>query len=207
VPSYGQIDADYARRLRETAPDADGPLYTLGLRKLLPSTDTSPRGLPAVGREGADYGSIPLMSSVGAGLCLFASVLASSPSWSQVAVHSFPSRRSVLELEERREFRAWRAQLEESTERIMVLCTLPTGELPAANGQRLLLEVWNGQEPSPLVPGPASRFDVEGTFMGDGRQWSGVRYTAIAPGTALPLHPARFGYQALLLEPVLERWR
>jgi hypothetical protein len=71
----------------------------------------------------------------------------------------------------------------------------------------VLLEVWNGPEPAPLVAGCAARFDVEGTIIGDGRQWSGVRFTPIELGTALPLHPARFGYQALLLAPVLERWR
>ena len=75
------------------------------------------------------------------------------------------------------------------------------------DNQRLLLEVWNGPEPAPLVPDSAARFDVDGTVIGDGRQWSGVRYTTIALGTALPLHPPRFGYQALLLAPVLERWR
>ena len=92
-------------------------------------------------------------------------------------------------------------------EHTTVLATLPTGGLPVADSQRVLLEVWNGPEPAPLIDGPAARFDVEGTVIGDGRQWSGVRYTAIEPGTTLPLRDVTPGYQALLLKPTIERWR
>ena len=68
------------------------------------------------------------------------------------------------------------------------------------------------QEPSQLSSQvaahspPATGFAVEGTYIGDGRQWSGARYTPIEPGTALPLEPARFGYLAVLVEPVIESW-
>jgi hypothetical protein len=208
VPSYGLIDADYAMRLRETAGHADGPIYMVGLTRLRPGTDTSPHGLPAVGRETVtDYAPIPLLSSVGAALCMAATVVASSPSWDRVGVVGYPSRSAYLELSYRRDFRAWHARKEESLEHITVLATLRTAGLPVTDSQRLLLEVWNGPEPARLVSGPATRFDVEGTVIGDGRQWSGLRYTPIELGTPLPLHPARFGYQALLLAPVLERWR
>src|SRR5262249_53845515 len=119
----------------------------------------------------------------------------------------FPSRRSFLELTDNREFRAWSVRNLELNERIMVLGTLPTGGLPAADNQRMLLEMWHGPEPPPLVSGPAARFDVDGTVVGDGRQWGGVRYPPFELGPPLPLQPARFGYQALLLQPLLERWR
>lgn len=195
-------------RLRESSGDVDGPIYMLALTRLRPGTDTAPRGLPAVGRDTlAEFAPISLLSSVGAALCLAASVVASSPTWDRVGVVGFPNRRSFLELADRRDFRDWHARKEESIEHTTVLGTLPAGGLPAGDSQRVLLEVWNGPEPAPLVPAPATRFDVEGTVIGDGRQWSGARYTDIVLGTALPLHPARFGYQALLLEPVLERWR
>jgi hypothetical protein len=208
VPTYGLIDADYVMRLREADGDADGPIYMLGLTRFRPGTDTSPRGLPALGRENVtDFAPIPLLTAVGAALCLAASVVASSPDWDRVGVVGFPSRRSFLELAGRRDFRDWHARKADYLEHTTVLGTLPAEQLPEADSQRLLLEVWNGPEPTPLVPEAAARFEVEGTVIGDGRQWSGVRYTAIALGTALPLHPPRFGYQALLLAPVLERWR
>lgn len=205
---YGLIDGDYAMRLRETAGDVDGPIYMLGMTRLRPGTDTGARGLPALGRDTlSEFAPIPLLSAVGAALCLAASVVASSPDWDRVGVVSFPSRRSFLELADRRDFREWHARKVESVEHMTVLGMLPAERLPPADCQRLLLEVWNGAEPTPLVTEPAATFDVEGTIVGDGRQWSGIRYTAIALGTALPLHPPRFGYQALLLAPVLERWR
>jgi hypothetical protein len=208
VPRYRLIDAEYALRLRETADQADGPIYLLGLRRLRPGADISARRLPPVGPGTViDFAPIPMLSSVGAAMCLFATVVASSPSWDRVAVLGFPTRHSFLELFERRDFREWHGRQLESSEEMTVLGTVPVAGLPAADSQRLLLEVWNGPEPPPLVPDPAVRFDVEGTVIGDGRVWSGVRYTAIALGTALPLHQARFGYQALLLEPMLERWR
>ncbi len=205
---YGLIDAEYAMRLRETAGDVDGPIYMLGLTRLRPGTDTSPRGLPALGRDTlSDFAPIPLLSTVGAALCLAANVVASSPDWDRVGVASFPSRRSFLELADRRDFREWHARKVESVDHMTVLGTLSAEGLPPADSQRLLLEVWNGPEPTPLATEPAATFDVEGTIVGDGRQWSGVRYTPIELGTVLPLCPARFGYQALLLAPVLERWR
>jgi hypothetical protein len=208
VPKYRLIDAEYALRLRETADQADGPIYLLGLRRLRPGADSSARRLPPIGPGTViDFAPIPMLSSVGAAMCLFATVVASSPNWDRVVVLGFPTRHSFLELFERRDFREWHSRQLESSEEMTVLGTVPVAGLPAADSQRLLLEVWNGPEPPPLVPDPATRFDVDGTVIGDGRQWSGVRYTSIALGTALPLHPARFGYQALLLEPMLERWR
>jgi hypothetical protein len=208
VPSYGLIDADYAMRIRDTADHADGPIYMVGLTRLRPGTDTSPRGLPAIGPDAVtDYAPIPLLASVGAALCLAATVIAGSPNWHRVGVVGYPSRRAYLDLAYRHDFRTWHARKEESLEHTTVLATLRTGELPTADSQRLLLEVWNGPEPAPLVPSASTRFDVEGTVIGDGRQWTGVRYTPIELGTALPLQAARFGYQALLLAPLLERWR
>jgi hypothetical protein len=207
VLTYGAVDADYAMRLRETAGDVDGPIYMLGIRKVRPGVDASQRRLAAGGGSTVTDVSIPLLSSVGAELCLVANVVASSLNWDRAAVIGFPTRRSFLELTDHPEFRAWSVRHEESNERIMLLGTLPTAGLPGADNQRLLLEVWHGPEPEPLVTEPAARFEVEGTVVGDGRQWSGVRYTPIELGTALPLHPPRFGYQALLLAPVLERWR
>jgi hypothetical protein len=209
VPGHGLIDlidADYATRFLDAVDYADGPIYMLGLSKFRPGADQSSRRGTAAGGSAATDASIPLLSSVGAELCLVATVVASSLNWDRVAVIGFPSRRAFLDLTDHQEFRDWSVRHEESNERIMLLGTLPTEGLPAANNQRLLLEMWNGPEPEPLVSLPAARFDVEGTAVGDGRQWSGVRYTPIELGTPLPLPPARFGYQALLVAPVIERW-
>jgi hypothetical protein len=85
--------------------------------------------------------------------------------------------------------------------------TVPVAVLPGqASTRRILLEVWDGPDPVPVANGEAVTFDVEGTIIGDGRNWARARYTVIEPGTPLPLQQPRPDYQALLLEPRIERW-
>ena len=206
MPRYGQVNADYAGRLRSTR--HDGPIYMLGLEKSRP--DAAQRSVNAVAHSGADcfYAPIPLLTAAGAALCFAAEVVASSGGWDRVAVIGYPTRRSFVELAYEPQFLDWHAAKQVRLEHTMVIGMLPAGNLPGpASSGRILLETWAGPTPDLLAGGPATIFDVEGTVIGDGRQWSGIRYTAIESGTSLPLRAAEPGYQALLLEPMIERWR
>ncbi len=211
MPRYGLINRQYGSRLRSAAFDGDGRLYMLNLTKFLPGGDL----LPAADRLGDgrshdadDYAPIPLLTAVGATLRLVSDVLASSGDWDQVTVVDYPSRRSFLELAERRDFREWHMHKQAGVERTTVVGLLPVRDLPAdAAGGRILLELWHGPTPLPLAEGPATSFDVEGTIIGDGRNWTGARYTPIETGTPLPLQRPRSDFQALLLEPRIVRWR
>jgi hypothetical protein len=206
VPRYGQIDAHYAGRLRSTR--LDGPIYMLGLEKLRPDVDQGAARAVAHGRADHFYAPIPLLTAAGAALCFAADVVASSGGWDRVAVIAYPSRRSFVELAYDPQFLNWHSAKEVRLERTTVMAMLPAGNLPGpASAGRILLEAWAGPTPALLADGPASIFDVEGTVIGDGRQWSGIRYTPIESGTSLPLRAATSGYQALLLEPAIERWR
>jgi hypothetical protein len=211
VPRYGLIDRDYGLRLRSVAYDGDGRIYMLNLTKFLPGSGLMP-GADRLGNgrshDVGEYAPISLLTAVGATLRLMADVLASSGDWDRVTVVDYPSRRSFLELAERRDFREWHMNKQAGVERTTVVGMLPAREVPAdAAGGRILLELWDGPAPPPLAAGPATCFDVEGTVIGDGRNWSGVRYTAIETGTPLPLQRPRADYQALLLEPRIVRWR
>jgi hypothetical protein len=191
--------------------DGDGRIYMLNLTKFLPGSDLPP-GADRLGdgrtRDADEYAPIPLLTAAGATLRLVSDVLASSGDWDQVAVVDYPTRRSFLELSERRDFREWHMHKQAAVERTTVLGLLPTEGLPAdVVGGRILLELWRGPTPLPLADGPATSFDVEGTVIGDGRSWTGVRYTAIETGTPLPLQRPRADFQALLLEPRIVRWR
>ena len=180
----------------------------LGLEKVRPDVDHGPARGPA--HRGADhfYAPIPLLTGAGAALCFAAEVVASSDGWDRVAVIGYPTRRSFVELSYEPQFLNWHAAKEGRLERTMVMGILPAGNLPGpARPRRILLEAWAGAAPALLAPGPATIFDVEGTIIGDGKQWSGIRYTPIESGTSLPLRAATPGYQALLLEPGIERWR
>jgi hypothetical protein len=200
------VDADYATWLRAAPSDADGPIYMLSLAKFRPNCGQR-LGWDSSRDPDSRYIPIPLLSSAGAALCFVADVVAGPADWDRVGVICYPTRRSFVEMSDGHDARDWGSRKERRMTRMTMLGMLPTGDLPAADRQRVLLEIWNGPTPEPVADGPAFAFEVEGTYIGDGRQWSGVRYTSIGPGTALPLEPARFGYQALLLEPVIERWR
>jgi hypothetical protein len=152
------------------------------------------------------YIPIPLLSAVDASLCFVADVVAGSGGWNRIGVIRYPTRRAFLELGDRSDTREWNARKEERTERMIMLGLIPIGNLPVGRSSRVLVEVWHGPALESIAAGAATEFEVEGTFLGDGRQWSGARYTAIDRGTALPLVPARFGYLAVLVEPVIERW-
>jgi hypothetical protein len=95
---------------------------------------------------------------------------------------------------------------ERRAERMILLGLLPPGDLPTASSQRVLVEIWHGPAPRPIAAGAVTEFEVEGTFIGDGQRWTGARYTALEPGTALPLRPARSAYDAMLVDPIIERW-
>lgn len=214
MPRYGLIDSDYSLRLRTAAPSADGTIYMLNLTKYLPDNDPGLGDGPRGAWQLADryspgrYAPIPLLTAVGANLCFVAEVLASSGDWDNVAVVSYPSRRAFLELAGRPEFQTWHAQKQSLVERTAVFGTVPVQDLPEAAGSRLmLLELWDGPDPQPITSHPFTPFGVEGTIVGDGRSWTGARYTVIEPGLPLPIQQPRPDYQALLLEPRVERWQ
>ena len=192
-------------RLRAVTDQADGPVYMLSLARFRPGSGQ------VLGRSSSldpdsRYVPIALLSAVDASLCFVADVVAGSGGWHRVGVIRYPTRRAFLELGDRSDARDWNAKKEGRAERVIMLGLVPAGDLPSPHPQRALVEVWHGSAPEPIAAGTATEFEVEGTYIGDGRQWSGARYTAIDPGTALPLEPARFGYLAVLVEPVIERW-
>jgi hypothetical protein len=205
VPSYGLVDPDYEQRLQMAAGDDDGPVYMLSLARFRRASGQ------VFGREyGRDpdsrYVPIPLLAAVGANLCFLADVVAGPGGWDRVGVIRYPTRQAFLALSGRSDADDWNATKERRAERVILLGLVPVASLPVDQFIRGLLEVWHGPTPPPMGAGPSTEFDVEGTYIGDGRQWSGARYTAINRGTPLPLVPARFGYLAVLVEPVIERW-
>jgi hypothetical protein len=207
VPRYGLIDSDYAGRLR--SPSVDGPFYMLNLTRYKPQADFHRSADRQSGvRAEAHYAPVGLLGTIGATLCFVADAVASTGDWDRVSVVGYPSRHAFVEMADRSDFQQWHLQNSESIAELLVLGLLRPAELPdEASTYRILLEIWHGEPPVPLAAGRASSFAVEGTIVGDGRRWSGARFTMIEAGTPLPLPDGRPSYQALLLEPVLERWR
>jgi hypothetical protein len=192
-------------RLQTVADHSDGPIYMLTVTSFRP--DSGQRfGRDSILDPDSRYAPLSLFSAVGANLCFMADVVAGLGGWDRVGVVRYPTRRAFIELTDRSDTKEWNAMKERRADRMILMGLVPSGDLPAAAAQRALIEIWHGPRPQRITNGVVTEFEVEGTYIGDGRQWSGARYTTIDPGTALPLEPARFGYLAVLVEPVLERW-
>jgi hypothetical protein len=157
--------------------------------------------------SGVRYAPLGVLAAIGARLCFVADVVASPGNWHRVFVVGYPSRRSFVAMATRHDFMNWHHGMSAGIEEAMVMGMLPIGVLPGPSTSWILMETWSGPPPAPVAGGPACEFAVEGTLVGDGRQRTGVRYTAIEPATPLPLGPTPPGYDALLLEPTIERWQ
>lgn len=205
MPAYGVVDADYGTRLRTTADQTDGPLYMLSLTRFR-SGSGQILGRSSSQDPDSAYVPIPFLRAAGATLCFVADVVAGPDGFDRVGVIRYPTRRAFIELQDSSDTQDWIARKAQRAERLIMLGMISGGGLPVDHSQRVLLEVWHGPTPPLMTAGPVTEFEVEGTYIGDGRHWSGARYTSIEPGTALPLEPARFGYVAVLVEPVIERW-
>jgi hypothetical protein len=207
VPRYGRIDGEYGKRLATS--ESPEPVYMLSLMKYLPEPYHDPCGQCDVADFEPDgrFAPLPMLTAVGAGLCFVADVLAGFGDWQRAAVVGYPTRRAFVQMAAERDFQEWHSHKQSWIDRQAVLALLPAGELPSPSSTgRVLLEIWAGSAPARLVNGRTAEFDVEGTIVGDGQQWAGVRFADVEPGTPLPLEKPKPEYQGMLLEPVIERW-
>jgi hypothetical protein len=209
VARYGRIDKKYATGLATCDPAEDGGIYMLNLMKYRAEADYGAGGEHGVsGREADDrYAPVDVLKSIGAVVCFTADVAKGSEEWDRVAVVRYPTRRSFIEMQSRGDFQAKHVHKQAGMDHTIVMGTLPTSALPGrAKPQQMLLEVWNGSTPTPVVAGPSATFDVEGTIVGDERPWTGARYTPIERDVDFPLDVASTTHQVLVLAPTIERW-
>lgn len=206
MPRYGRIDREYAMRLAGTEPSDDGPVYMLNLMKYREVADYELEATDAVsGREADDrYAPVDVLRSIGAWICFSAEVVQSSEDWDRVAVVRYPTRRSFIEMQSRRDFQAKHVHKDAGMDHTIVVGTLPDSALPAPASPDglVLLELWDGPEPS--TPEDGAAFTVEGTIVGDGRTWTGAHYGAVPATETLPAGSE--SHQALLVRPTLQRW-
>jgi hypothetical protein len=171
--------------------------------------DYGPAGERGVsGREADDrYAPLDVFAQIGASLSLVADVVDASDDWDRVAVVRYATRRSFVEMQTRKDFLDRHVHKEAGMDHTIVMGTLALHGLPATAGsRRLLLEVWgDGAEPAPGRFN-AVTFGVEGTIVGDGRGWSGARYTVLDEDDKADLSVATDTHQVLLLDPAIERW-
>lgn len=207
MPRYGRIDKDYGMHLATCDPGADGGIYMLNLMKYRETADYDGEAAAISGREADDkYAPVDVLTAIGASVCFHADVVASSEDWDRVGVVRYPTRRSFVEMQSRPDFQDKHVHKEAGMDHTIVMGTLPHDALPArVKPNRVLLEVWNGAPPEPIVDGPSAVFDVEGTIIGNGRAWTGARYTVVDRDADVTI-PDGVAHQVLLLQPSIERW-
>lgn len=207
MPRYGTPDIDFAMRLAACDPADDGPVYMVNLMKYREVADYRDGGsdeAPVSGREADDrYAPLDVLAAIGAHVCFHGDVMASTEDWDRVGVVCYPTRRAFMEMQQRKDFQDKHVHKEAGMDHTIVMVTVPVGGLPGSYDGPVLLEVWDGEPPAPGGEG-ASEFTVEGTILGDGRHWSGVRWSAAPPGAELG--EASPGSQRLVVSPGRQRW-
>jgi uncharacterized protein (DUF1330 family) len=135
-PSYGTVDREYAIRLATTPPDEDGPVWMVNLmhyheRAAYADGDGNGDGDGAVtGREADDrYAPTDVLRDIGAEIVFVGDVdqqlLGESPVWDRVAVVKYPTRRSFIEMQQRRDFQERHVHKEAGMRRTIVIGCRP----------------------------------------------------------------------------------
>lgn len=213
-PSYGTIDKGYAKRMWTMPPTEDGPVWMVNLMKYRTEAVYADGTTGVSGREADDrYAPVKILGEIGAEIPFFGDVIATpwgdGTQWDRVGVVKYPTRRSFLEMQNRKDFQEKHEHKEAGMDFTFVIGCQPVDPQPSVRPDP---SIWPSLEHSPndedgpivlvhviryaegrrddmveyqntaAVPaakvggGAAAWFNVEGTIMGDGRQWDEVRF-------------------------------
>jgi hypothetical protein len=234
---YGQINREYGMKLATTAPEDDGPIWMINLMHYRDKADYADgRKSDISGKEADDrYAPIGPLKAIGAAPVFFADVEAQffndTPKWDRVGIVKYPSRRSFLEMQTRKDFQELHAHKEAGMAETIVCGSLPMPlpELPADaptwaevphpptddDGYVVVIhvikfkdderrnEMATYQDHAAKIAVPngvrlAAWMQVEGTIMGDGRQWDQIRFNvfpSLAAFMAVASDPDRIAAQ------------
>lgn len=157
APRYGTIDREYGARLASTPPDEDGPVWMVNLMKYRDVAQYADgRESSISGREADDeYAPVDVLDDIGAEVVFFGDVdqqlLGDDVVWDRVGVVKYPTRRSFIEMQARRDFQAKHAHKEAGMERTIVIgCQpMPGFVAPAAGEERVETVDWSHVEHPP----------------------------------------------------------
>lgn len=242
---YGQIDHAYGMKLATTPPEEDGPIWMVNLMKYREQADYADgRQSDITGRQADDlYSPLGPLKAIGAEVVFVADVeaqfLNDSPKWDRVAIVKYPSRRSFIEMQTRKDFQELHHHKEAGmAETIVAGCLpLPVPALPADaptwdevpcpptaedpyvvvihvlkfhdDERRDHMATYSdhaGKIAVPMGVRLAAWTQVEGTILGDGRQWDQVRFNVFPSREAfmrVVFDPARQEAQKQFREPAI----
>jgi hypothetical protein len=131
TPRYGQIDRTFAMKLATTPPDADGPIWMVNLMKYRAKADYADGRESAIsGREADDlYAPVDVLRDIGAEVVFLGDVdqqlLGNTPRWDRVGVVKYPTRRSFIDMQSRRDFQSKHAHKDAGMEFTIVSACVP----------------------------------------------------------------------------------
>lgn len=227
-PKYGKIDYDYALQLATTTAGEDGPVWMVNLMKY---HDVAQYGdgsrVKITGQEADDlYSPLEPLKAIGAELVYLGDVenklLGDHRDWDRVAVVKYPTRKSFIDMQERKDFQDKHVHKEAGMEETIIMGCLP---MDVPNPQSSLPDWEKVQNPPTNEDGPivalhvvkfndraelgetpeqmveytskaatvgidqgvriSGWFGVEGTIIGDGREWDQVRFNAFPSKAAI----------------------
>ena len=130
-PKYGQIDHDYGLQLATTQPDKDGPIWMVNLMKyhdVAQYADTSSQEIS--GREADNlYTPLEPLAAIGAEIVYVGDVetklLGDERDWDRIAVVKYPTRRSFIDMQQRKDFKEKHVHKEAGMKETIVMGCLP----------------------------------------------------------------------------------
>ena len=232
---YGQVDRQYGMRLATTAPEDDGPIWMINLMHYRQKADYADgRQADISGREADDlYAPLGPLKAIGAQVVFAADVdtqfLNDEPKWDRVAIVKYPTRRSFIEMQTRKDFQELHHHKDAGMAKTIVCGCLPMplpGDVPGLapdapdwadvphppsaedpyvvvvhvlkfndDERRNEMATYTDHAAKVAVPHGvrlAAWTQVEGTIMGDGRQWDQIRFNVF---------PSREAFMKVVFDP------
>ena len=130
-PKYGQIDHDYGLRLATTQPDEDGPIWMVNLMKYHDVAQYADSSSQKISGRKADNLYTPLepLAAIGAEIVYVGDVetklLGDDRDWDRIAVVKYPTRRSFIDMQQRKDFKEKHVHKEAGMKETIVMGCLP----------------------------------------------------------------------------------
>jgi hypothetical protein len=191
---YGTIDKQYALHLATRPPEDDGPIYMVNLMKYHEVAQYSQDAgvdQPISGREADDrYNPASILAKIGATIVFVGDVVsnrAGDEDWDRIAVVRYPTRKSFVDMQSRRDFGDKHVHKAAGMQRTIIVCCRPQDESldqrgrPKTDDERFVAMVVRRTSDGASVFAPlpgAVNFAAEGTIIGDGRAWDTVQFVA-----------------------------
>ena len=178
---YGRVNFEYASDMGTREPSLDGPIFMVNLMKYRAHADYRGEVDTAEtisGKEADDrYAPVDVLEKIGATVAFFGDVVQQSSvdEWDRVGIVRYPSRRSFIEMQSRRDFQEKHVHKEAGMDYTICLGALPKLGTPTRS-QFCTLHL-TASEQGLAMNDAQALFSVEGTVLGDGRVWTDLSMT------------------------------